>query len=89
MAPRAVVKACDISVSGVLNENDVETVDGGLAKRQEGYAGRRKIKLVWRNIILFAYLHLAAVYGLWLMLTSAQWKTGIFGELDFRGIFLC
>lgn len=80
MAPRAVVKECDLSVSGVLNENDVETNDGGLEKRQEGYAGRRKISLVWRNIILFAYLHLAAVYGLWLMLSSAQWKTGIFGE---------
>jgi stearoyl-CoA desaturase (Delta-9 desaturase) len=82
MAPRAVVKESDSSVSGVLNEHDAETLDGGLVKRQEGYAGRRKIRLVWRNIILFAYLHLAAVYGLWLMLTSAQWKTGIFGELN-------
>lgn len=80
MAPRAVVKECDVSVSGVLNENDVETVDGGLEKRQEGYAGRRNIKLVWRNIILFVYLHIAAVYGLWLMFASAQWKTGIFGK---------
>lgn len=80
MAPRAVVKDCDVSVSGVLNEHDAETIDGGLVKRQEGYASRRNIKLVWRNIILFLYLHAAAVYGLWLMLTSAQWKTGIFGE---------
>jgi len=67
-----------LGVSGVLNEHDAETIDGGLVKRQEGYAGRRKIKLVWRNIILFAYLHLAAVYGLWLMLSSAQLVTGIF-----------
>lgn len=81
MAPRAVVKESDVSVSGVLNEFDAETVDGGLVKPQQGYAGRRKIKLVWRNIILFAYLHIAALYGLWLMLTSAQWITGIFGEL--------
>lgn len=81
MAPRAVVKDCDVGVSGVLNEHDAETIDGGLVKRQEGYAGRRKIKLVWRNIIAFAYLHVAAVYGLWLMLTSAQWTTGIFAML--------
>lgn len=81
MAPRAVVKECDVSVSGVLNEHDAETVDGGLVKRQEGHASRRNIRLVWRNIILFAYLHLAALYGLWLMLSSAQWKTGIFGKL--------
>lgn len=81
MAPRAVVKDCDLGVSGVLNEHDAETVDGGLVKRQEGYAGRRKIRLVWRNIILFVYLHIAAVYGLWLMLTSAQYKTGFLGEI--------
>ena len=79
MAPRAVVKEFNVGVSGVLNEQDAETIDGGLVKRQEGYAGRRKVRLVWRNIILFAYLHLAAVYGLWLMLTSAMWSTGIFG----------
>jgi stearoyl-CoA desaturase (Delta-9 desaturase) len=81
MSPRDVVKESDASVSGVLNEHDAETVDGGLVKRQEGYAGHRKIRLVWLNVALFAYLHLAAVYGLWLMLTSAQWKTGIFGGL--------
>lgn len=81
MAPRAVVKENDVSVSGVLNEHDAETVDGGLEKPQQGYAGRRKIRLVWRNIILFAYLHLAAVYGLWLLLTSAQLVTSIFGKL--------
>ena len=79
MAPRAIVKEFNVGVSGVLNEQDAETIDGGLVKRQEGYAGRRKVRLVWRNIILFAYLHLAAVYGLWLMLTSAMWSTGIFG----------
>jgi len=75
MAPRAIVKECDMSVSGVLNENDVETVDGGLEKPQQGYAGRRKIRLVWRNIIAFVYLHIAAVYGLYLFFMSAQWKT--------------
>lgn len=78
MAPREVVKTTDVSVSGVLNENDVETVDGGLKTQAQGYARRRKLTLVWRNIILFAYLHLAAVYGLWLMLTSASWTTGFF-----------
>lgn len=80
MAPRAVVKEHEVSVSGVLDERDAETVDGGLEKPQQGYAGRRKIRLVWRNIILFIYLHLAAVYGLWLLLTSAKLITSIFGE---------
>jgi stearoyl-CoA desaturase (delta-9 desaturase) len=80
MAPREVVKTSEISVSGVLNENDVETIDGGLKAQPQGYARRRSLKLVWRNIILFIYLHIAALYGLWLMLTSAKWTTGIFGE---------
>lgn len=80
MAPRAPQQNCDVTVSGVLNENDVETVDGGLATQQKAVASRRNYRLVWRNIILFAYLHLAAIYGLWLMLTSAKWTTGVFGK---------
>jgi stearoyl-CoA desaturase (Delta-9 desaturase) len=78
MPPRAVVKDFDTDgVSGVLNENDSDPTNG-VSKKSQPTAGRRNIKLVWRNIILFAYLHVAAVYGFWLMLTSAQWKTGIF-----------
>lgn len=77
MAPRAIVKEFDPNVSGVLNETDVDPVDAG-KKSSSASTGRRNIKLVWRNIILFAYLHLAAVYGFYLMLASAQWKTGLF-----------
>ena len=32
-------------------------------------------KVVWRNVILFALLHGYSVYGLYLALFSAQWKT--------------
>lgn len=80
MAPNAQMKELD--VNGVLNETDAETIDGGLSKPVVKFAERRKLKLVWRNIILFAYLHVAAIYGLWLMLTSAKWATGAFGESD-------
>lgn len=67
--------------TGVLNEADAETIDGGLVKDITVLkkAEKRKLVLVWRNIILFAYLHLAAVYGLYLMVFSAKWSTGIFG----------
>lgn len=69
-------------VTGVLNECDAETIDGGLVKdiTQFKRAEKRKLKLVWRNIIAFAYLHVAAVYGLWLALTSAKWATVGFGK---------
>ncbi|XP_035224700.1 stearoyl-CoA desaturase 5-like [Stegodyphus dumicola] len=36
------------------------------------------VKIVWRNVILFAYLHLAALYGLYLMFVSAKWQTNVF-----------
>lgn len=36
--------------------------------------------IVWRNVILFAYLHLASLYAVYLMFTSAMWQTNVFGE---------
>lgn len=35
--------------------------------------------IVWRNVLLFGYLHLAALYGVLLMFTSAKIATTIFG----------
>ncbi|EDW84990.1 desaturase 1, isoform B [Drosophila willistoni] len=63
--------------TGVLFECDVETTDGGLVKDITVLkkAEKRKLKLVWRNIIAFGYLHLAALYGAWLIFTSAKWQT--------------
>lgn len=31
--------------------------------------------IVWRNVAIMGYLHMAAVYGLYLCCTSASWKT--------------
>ena len=69
-------------VTGVLNETDAETVDGGLVKNVTVLrkADTRKLRLVWRNIILFAYLHLAALYGFYLAITSAKYLSVAFGE---------
>ncbi|GIX73960.1 stearoyl-CoA desaturase 5 [Caerostris extrusa] len=36
------------------------------------------MQVVWRNVILFAYLHLASIYGVYLMFTSAMWQTNVF-----------
>lgn len=70
------------SATGVLFEQDAETVDGGLYKDIEKLkkAEKRKLKLVWRNIIAFGYLHMAALYGAYLMFTSAKWQTIGFGK---------
>lgn len=74
----------EVQCTGVLNENDAETVDGGLDKNIEElkHADDRKIVFVWRNIIAFAYVHVAAVYGAWLLFTSARLYTVAFGELN-------
>lgn len=71
-----------VECTGVLNEADAETIDGGLDKNvmELKHANDRKIKLVWRNILIFGYVHLAAVYGAYLMITSARIYTGIFGK---------
>lgn len=65
------------SSTGVLFECDAETIDGDLVKdiSKLKKAEKRKLKLVWRNIVAFGYLHLAALYGAWLLLTSAKWQT--------------
>lgn len=74
-----------VECTGVLNEGDAETIDGGLDKNilELKHANARKIKLVWRNIILFGYVHLAALYGAYLILTSAKVFTSLFGKTEF------
>ncbi|XP_064457895.1 acyl-CoA Delta-9 desaturase-like [Ornithodoros turicata] len=32
-------------------------------------------KIVWRNVILMGYLHLASIYGFYLIFTAAMWQT--------------
>lgn len=71
----------DPTVSGVLFETDTQTSDLGLDKDVSKLkkATPRKHELVWFNIIWFLYLHIASLYGLWLVFTSAKWQTNVFG----------
>jgi len=65
--------------TGVLHETDDEVspvhTPASVNEKQE----KRPLQLVWRNIILFVYLHLGAVYGLYLMFVSARIYTSIWG----------
>lgn len=67
--------------NGVLFESDAATPDLALARAPVQQADDSPRVYVWRNIILFAYLHLAAIYGGYLFLFSAKWQTDIFGKL--------
>ncbi|KAJ0173497.1 hypothetical protein K1T71_010646 [Dendrolimus kikuchii] len=44
-------------------------------------AAPRKYTIVYKNIFIIAYLHLAAAYGVYLCITSAKWQTLLFSYL--------
>lgn len=67
-------------VNGVLFESDAATPDLGLPNTPVMKADNYPKKFVWRNIIAFTYLHIAAIYGGYLFLFSAKWQTNIFGK---------
>lgn len=75
MAPNVVE-----DVTGVLFESDAATPDLALGTPAVQKADNKPKQLVWRNILLFAYLHIAALYGGYLFLFSAKWQTDVFGE---------
>ncbi|KAI9579170.1 acyl-CoA Delta(11) desaturase-like [Glossina fuscipes] len=66
--------------TGVLFEGDADTEDCALSVdvTQLKKAENRKLELVWRNIILFSYVHVAALYGAYLFLFQAKWATVFF-----------
>lgn len=76
MPPNSQENTC----TGVLNETDCETIDGGLARdvTKLKEAGERNLQLIWRNIIVFSIAHLLGIYGLWLICTSARVYTPLF-----------
>lgn len=71
-----------VECTGVLNEADAETIDGGLNKNisERKHASDWRHQLVWQNIIAISLFHLGAIYGVYLMITSARIYTGIFGK---------
>lgn len=44
-------------------------------QKQEPDQKDYKLQIVWRNVILFSYLHAAALFGAYLMIFSAKWQT--------------
>ncbi|XP_018565934.1 acyl-CoA Delta(11) desaturase-like [Anoplophora glabripennis] len=46
--------------------------------RASGQHQQYKLQIVWRNVMVFFFLHLGAIYGLWLAITQASWKTCLY-----------
>lgn len=62
--------------TGVLHENDDE-IRPKITTDDEK-PDPRPLELVWRNIAIFAYLHLIALYGFYLMFGSAKFITTLY-----------
>nr|UFI01025.1 fatty-acyl-CoA desaturase EcauDES6 [Cadra cautella] len=70
--------------SWVLYETD-EKAAGDATLVVPPSADKREWKIVWRNVILFALLHIGGVYGAYLFLFKAMWTTGLFAFF----LYLC
>lgn len=74
------------NATGVLFEDDpVLALEASLNHDHEQISKPKPTKeykreLVWRNIILFIFLHGAALYGAYIALTSAKLLTDIWGK---------
>lgn len=42
-----------------------------------------KRQIVWRNVLLFGYLHVAALLGAYLSIFSAKWLTVVWGKCSY------
>lgn len=72
MAPNVIT-----APTGVLFEG--ETISEPLI--EESKEKRKYVRqIVWRNVAVFSFLHLGALYGLYLSFTSAKLATVVFGE---------
>ncbi|XP_033200622.1 acyl-CoA Delta-9 desaturase isoform X1 [Bombus vancouverensis nearcticus] len=70
MAPNITSSPTGVLFEGETLEESSRVVDAPKTKY--------KRQIVWRNVIIFTYLHISAVYGLYLALTSAKWATLLF-----------
>ena len=59
----------------IEDEDDLLPSTDSIAESKESPTNPPGREYVWRNIIFFIYLHVGAVYGLYLALTKASWFT--------------
>lgn len=64
--------------TGVLFEGETLTEPQLIEEPKEKPKYVRRI--VWRNVVVFSFLHLGALYGIYLAFTSAKLATIVFGE---------
>ncbi|XP_069668650.1 acyl-CoA Delta-9 desaturase-like [Periplaneta americana] len=75
-----VYKSSEPSTSGTRsrgNEKKTEEQLGQELEKKQEEQPQYEWNIRWRNVIAFIYLHVFAVYGIYLAFTTAQWKTVI------------
>lgn len=77
-APSALFNEEDSEPSVVDEGNQI--AEGETVENNKYRPYRYQRKIVWRNVALFAYLHIAALYGAYLMFASAKISTSIWGD---------
>jgi len=76
MAPNVIT-----TPTGVLYENETLSESQLIAADEESKEKSKYIiHIIWRNVLIFLYLHLGAIYGIYLAFTSAKLITTIFGK---------
>ena len=70
--------------TGVLFECDDDIATAEIPK-EVTRPSERKVEQVWRNIILMGYLHLAALYGAYLMFSfNTMIATALYSEYQYN-----
>lgn len=70
----------DDSEPSVVDEGN-QIAEGETVENNKYKPYRYQRQIVWRNVALFVYLHVAALYGAYLMFASAKIATSIWGNL--------
>ena len=55
---------------------------GDLGTSPKANEEKVKTKIVWKNVVLYIYFHITALYGIYLCFASAKWPTIIWGTID-------
>lgn len=76
--------AATIGSNGITKRRVPESKNGAksaASEKEVDMHGEGKVDIVWRNIILFTYLHTAALYGGYLWVTGqVMWQTFLWGQ---------
>lgn len=64
--------------TGTLSEDDPQPVVYSYTEKED--KADYKMKIIWLNVLFHAYIHISAIYGLYLLLTNqVKFATVIYG----------